>query len=473
MPTAAGTTPFYAVADDGDGGRSATVSADVTVRNIAPTVVSFSASPAVVPAGGTVTLTVPSVTDGNGASDVRGVSFYRESNGVPGLQVGGDTGLGLDTTASDQYTLTIPASSLPGGTITYYAMAVDAAGAFSAAAGATNVVPAPPTIRALIDGPDPVRPGGTLTLTADGVSDPNGDAVTVWFYRESNGVAGLQADDALLGPAGAAGGYTLSVTAPNVAGGAQHFTYYAVGDDGTARGAVMSADSTVSDSSPLIHVQQVFVNGTGLTGGTTVNQVAFRAAAGVDNTYGYPVPAGATQLRSIPWYNGVNQIALRFDYPVFDLEQADLVIRDAAGATRADRAFAYDPATRTGVWTLQTPAVNDRLYLIFGAAGVSAFDGDWQNGSAGQAYPSGNGSIGGDFDFRVNVLGGDANGDGRVNALDIAFIKQRLARSATSPGAGSTAYSIFADLNADGQVNALDVAIAKQRLNRVLPTAIL
>ena len=38
-----------------------------------------------------MTLTAGVITEGNGAADVRGVSFYRESNSVPGLQVGGDT----------------------------------------------------------------------------------------------------------------------------------------------------------------------------------------------------------------------------------------------------------------------------------------------------------------------------------------------------------------------------------------------
>ena len=473
MPMAGGTYTFYAMADDADGGRSVPLSGDVIVPNYVPTIPTFWASPDNVAIGGTVTLNTSGVADGNGPADLRGVSFYHESNGVPGLQVGGDTGLGLDATAADGYSLTVPWSILSGGTNTYYATAVDTAGAVSAVAVARNVVQAPPTIRALIDSPDPVRPGGTIALTADGVSDPNGDAVTVWFYRESNGIAGLQPDDALLGPAGAAGGYTLNVTAPTITGaGPAQFTYYAVGDDGAARGSVVSTDNTVSDAFPSTRVEQVFVNGQGLTGGTAVNQVAFRALAGVDNAYGYPVPAGANQVRSIPWYNGVNRVALRFNVPA-EIEQGDLVIRDAAGATRAVRAFAYDPATRTAVWTLETPVVNDRLRLTLAAAGISGLDGEWQNSSPGQSYPSGDGRVGGDFDFRVSILGGDATGDGRVNALDLASIKQRLARSATSPGSGSAAYSGFADLNADGQINALDVAVAKQRLNRVLPTAIL
>ena len=163
----------------------------------------------------------------------------------------------------------------------------------SAAAVTTNVVQVPPTLRALIDSPDPVAPGGTLTLTADGVADANGDAVTVWFYRESNGVAGLQADDALLGPAGAAGGYALNIPAPAIPARAVALHVLRRRRRRHQRGNVVSSENTVAEASPLVRVQQVFVNGTGMTGAAGANPAAFRAAAGVDSVYGYAVPAGA------------------------------------------------------------------------------------------------------------------------------------------------------------------------------------
>jgi hypothetical protein len=100
---------------------------------------------------------------------------------------------------------------------------------------------------------------------------------------------------------------------------------------------------------------------------------------------------------------------------------------------------------------------------------VAGLDGEWQNANAAESYPSGNGTEGGDFDFRINVLGGDATQDGQVNALDLAFIKQRLNRTSTNPGQGNAAYSPFADVTADGSINALDLAAVKQRLNRRLP----
>jgi hypothetical protein len=216
-------------------------------------------------------------------------------------------------------------------------------------------------------------------------------------------------------------------------------------------------------------VTQVFVNGPGLTGQTSANGVAFRTLAGIDNAYGYPVPAGANQTRTIPWNGGINQISLRFDHDVAaTLGRDDLVVRSLEDPPYAFSDFSYDPATRTGTWTLARPIVRDKATLFLDDALVPQLDGEWTTGRA--AYPSGDGAIGGDFSFRINVLRGDMNQDGIVNALDLGGIKQKVNRTATNPGAGASAYSVFADLNADGLINALDLAIAKSRLNNRLPS---
>jgi hypothetical protein len=216
-------------------------------------------------------------------------------------------------------------------------------------------------------------------------------------------------------------------------------------------------------------VSQVFVNGTGLTGQLSANGIAFRALAGIDNTYGYPVPAGANQTKSIPWSNGVDRIALRFTQDVASqLQQGDLVVRGSNIATYAVSSFTYDAATKTGVWTLATPITNDKVRLFLDDALVGGLDGEWADSA--DAYPSGNGTAGGDFSFRLNVLRGDANQDGSVSALDLGQLKAKLNKNATTnQGTGAGAYSVFADLNADGQISALDLGVAKARLNNKLP----
>jgi len=224
-------------------------------------------------------------------------------------------------------------------------------------------------------------------------------------------------------------------------------------------------------STPVAQIQQVFVNGPNLTGQTSTNGVAFRTMAGIDNTYGYAVPAGANQTKSIPWNGGIDRVALRFTSDVAtQLQQGDLVIRGINTATYTTTAFSYDPTTKTGMWTLSAPITNDKIRLFLDDAQVGGLDGEWANASGTQGYPSGNGTVGGDFDFRINILRGDATQDGQVNALDLSFIKQRLNKTATNPGTTGAVYSPFGDITSDGTINALDLSAAKQRLNSRLPT---
>jgi hypothetical protein len=217
-----------------------------------------------------------------------------------------------------------------------------------------------------------------------------------------------------------------------------------------------------------LNVTQVFVNGPNLT-----SNAAFRTAAGAEVGFGYPIPGGAAQTRSIPWVSGVNAVSIRFSNDVTGiLDQADLQVRGSAG-TIATSTFSYDAPTKTGTWTFATPITNDKLRLVIDDAGLSGLDGDWTNPTtttpAGDTYPSGDATSGGDFNFRINILRGDATGEGVVNALDLADVKRRLGRRPADGVTGAGAYSIFADITNDGVVNALDLAAVKQRLGNRLP----
>jgi hypothetical protein len=188
----------------------------------------------------------------------------------------------------------------------------------------------------------------------------------------------------------------------------------------------------------------------------------------------------ATQARAIPW-TSFDDISIQFDGPTI-IEAGDLTVQGVGllgGAVTYELTnFSYDATTRTARWQLVRPPASDRLTLtldadkggVLGASGLP-LDGEWANGN--DRYPSGDGSAGGDFVFGVNVLAGDVNGDGSVNALDLGQIKARLNRTTANPGEGNTAYSVFADLNADSRINALDLGAAKTRLNRRLPRILL
>jgi hypothetical protein len=205
--------------------------------------------------------------------------------------------------------------------------------------------------------------------------------------------------------------------------------------------------------------------------------VSYLAKAGLgDGKDGYLVDP-RTQARAIPW-TVVDEISIRFDSPV-EVDASDLVVQGVgllAPVQYEIADFFYNPPTRTARWVLARPVTSDRLTLSLdadkgGVVGTNGqpLDGEWANGN--DAYPSGDGVPGGDFNFAVNVLGGDATGDGSVNASDLGQIKLRLNHSVASPGEGASAYSPFVDVTSDGKINALDLGAVKARLNRRLPRA--
>ena len=110
---------------------------------------------------------------------------------------------------------------------------------------------APPALASLAADPAFLAPGEPFALRCGDVSDPDNDPVTVRFYRESNGVPGLQVSttnnrppDLLLG-SNPTGEYTLALKAPQTTG-VVRYTFYAVADDGTSLSDVASAAQTVA-----------------------------------------------------------------------------------------------------------------------------------------------------------------------------------------------------------------------------------
>jgi hypothetical protein len=124
-----------------------------------------------------------------------------------------------------------------------------------------------PTVASLSDSPDPVPAGGTVTLAAGGVTDPDGAVSHVAFYRETNRRAGLQTGaggDTLLGTDGtAADGFRLSVSVAGLAGGV--YTYHAQASDGAgATSAARATTNTVKPGGKIAGAVFTDVNGNGL-----------------------------------------------------------------------------------------------------------------------------------------------------------------------------------------------------------------
>ncbi len=198
-----------------------------------PTIASLSADSLTVTEGTALTLTA------NGVSDVGGtgltVTFYEENNGTAGLQTDPTTGDYAFTPVTDgSNTITLDTSGVTG-TFTFYAQLTDSSG--SASAAGTNAPSvtvtivaagsAGPAIGSVTAAPSPVVTGNTLTLTANNITDPVTSIRRVYFYEETNGIAGLQTGlggDFSFRSVTAASGYSLPLDTTGVTGA---FTFYA------------------------------------------------------------------------------------------------------------------------------------------------------------------------------------------------------------------------------------------------------
>jgi len=165
------------------------------------TVGSFISSPSTVVLGNTLTLTASAISDPGGTGDL--VTFYEETNGTPGLQIGpgGDTVVGTSTGSSGNFAITINAPSSVN-TYQYYALAGNAQGnssltgtdaptTFVTVVTSINLGPQIGSFQAI---PNPVVSGDTLALSVSGLTDSvSGARITrVYFYYEDNGSPGLQ-----------------------------------------------------------------------------------------------------------------------------------------------------------------------------------------------------------------------------------------------------------------------------------------
>ena len=191
---------------------------------------------------------------------------------------------------------------------------------------------------------------------------------------------------------------------------------------------------------------------------------------------GYSIPVGGgAQLFPLPAAN-INQIEVTFNENVI-VDQSDLLLTgvnvpsyDVSGGT-----FSYDPTTFTAIWTLPQPIGPDKLMLTLNADGSdpirdaagNRLDGEWTNPTSttdtgGSTYLSGNGVAGGDFDFRFNVLPGDAAQDGTVDGYALSQILVNYNSSGKTWADG--------DFNGDGIVDGYDLVVLLVNYNQTLPS---
>jgi hypothetical protein len=268
-------------------------------------------------------------------------------------------------------------------------------------------------------------------------------------------VAGLLTFD----PGETAKSFTVQVNGETVFEQDETFFVNLTGADGATIGDGQGVGTIVNDDSagPPLHVTAVFVNGTGWTAPFRAHLAAQRLGSA---QFGHAIPA-ADQLNELPWTN-VNQVSIRFDCSA-SVEQGDLVVRGVRVPEYTFIDFSYDATEYVATWTLDRAIGSDRVLLDLndsphGVLGPNSgrLDGEWVNG--GDTFPSGDGSPGGYFRFRLNIAPGDINRNGAVSEADLLETRRRY---------GS--YTPTHDVNGDGRVNVLDYALVRRLTFTSLP----
>jgi hypothetical protein len=186
-------------------------------------------------------------------------------------------------------------------------------------------------------------------------------------------------------------------------------------------------------------------------------------------TVGYSIPTGSSaQSASLTWTN-VDQIHILFSEDV-DVDKADLSLSGINTVAYEFSDFHYEPLQHVATWTLVAPLGKDRLRLDLDTDGTdpvidldaNILDGEWTNNVS---TISGNGTVGGDFQFNFNVLPTDVNNSGSITAFDYFWILQLDGKSTSSSG-----YLANRDINGSGTINSVDWSEALARLSDSLPT---
>ncbi|MGI9429212.1 MAG: hypothetical protein ACR2NM_11185 [Bythopirellula sp.] len=185
---------------------------------------------------------------------------------------------------------------------------------------------------------------------------------------------------------------------------------------------------------------------------------------------GYSIPVGSlAQSQPLPW-SDLDRISITFSEDV-DVQAGDLSVTGVTSPTYAIDHFFYDPQNLRATWTLTDPfAEEDRLHLDLDGDGIdpvqdldgNVLDGDWYDELS--VYNSGNGTAGGDFEFRFNVLQGDHFTTGLVDYYDFYSTYFAVGLSTTDPG-----YDPMYDSDGDGLIETSDWQAVSGNLWASLP----
>ena len=256
------------------------------------------------------------------------------------------------------------------------------------------------------------------------------------------------------------GNATFNVTLPKATADGQYVTATA-----TTAGPLPSGDTSefsppVLVVSPPPVVTGVFVDGTAWTSAFLSSLVA----KGMGNGSGYAIPVGSfAQLNPLAWGN-LNQVSITFSQNVI-VAETDLKLVGVNVANYSFANFSYNSVTDTATWTLTVPIAADKVLIDLSDSVHNSnsikLDGEWTDTVS---KTSGDGVPGGRFDFRFNVLPGDATQNGFVDNADFTYLFNHFA----TPSGASFADG---DFDGDGDVDNADFTTLFNNFTKRLPIA--
>jgi hypothetical protein len=152
---------------------------------------------------------------------------------------------------------------------------------------------------------------------------------------------------------------------------------------------------------------------------------------------------GAGQLDELPWSN-LDLVSITFSRDVV-VTPHDLSVGGITNAAYTPTGFSYDGAARTATWAFDRTIPHDRIVL---------------------ALPQ---ILADRFQFRMNVLPGDVNRSGRVDAADVLAIRSRQGTALPATGPGPADYPLLLDVNGTGRIDLRDLREVRLSHGRMLP----
>lgn len=209
-----------------------------------------------------------------------------------------------------------------------------------------------------------------------------------------------------------------------------------------------------------------------LVSGSEWTDAAFLQAIDPGRGLGYSVPVGnGSQLATLAWGN-IDQIHIVFSEDV-TVTQDDLIVNGVNVAKHHVTGFAYNAATFTATWSLDQDVPVDKVLVdaqdTIKDAADNSLDGDWENPTgpsdvSSDSYASGDGTAGGDFEFRFNVVPGDTDGNGIVQSVDLDPLLAGLGLNV-----GDAGYTPLADIDGSGVITSADIDQLKSSQQQSLP----